>query len=460
MSLADVLSGLRADEPGVRQAALVRLARSKDARAIPYLRRAAEEEPVAELRYLARKGIQFIEEATGTRPAPRPASPPAAARVGGPAAPEVGPGAGSGPGPGPQLVAALVPRLADPDPRARLQAAREAANSGQVDLVAPLRAALAKEAEGFVAATLLDALRQLADPGILEVARPWLAHADPRVRANAIEAVASSPEETALHYLVPHLRDPDNRCRGNAVLALKRFGRVNVFSTLETMLASDSASMQDSATFCLGRMGQGPEVYRLLMLAMQSPFVVTRNQARSVLRILAGRGGERAGEILRRFGEADEAAAVEDLFRKAAVRPEAAPERWESPEEEAARIRRGLAELSTATQESHEDLRRTRADVLRASLEAAQRGDLRVSDADPARERSERLVAGLAALSGLGHAPGAGAGSGSRHQDRARDVAERLAGLRAGGDPDDAGADPRADRSARLFAALSDLKTA
>ena len=67
----------------------------------------------------------------------------------------------------------------------------------------------------------------------------------PQKLTNAIEALGSLESEQGFVYLMPHLRDPDNRCRANAVLAL-----VRTFGFAEDLVAGMTA---DEAIAALAR---------------------------------------------------------------------------------------------------------------------------------------------------------------------------------------------------------------
>lgn len=359
MSLQQVVAALRSPDPAQRKDAVVRLARTRDPRAAPYLRQVVDEDPSAELRYLARKGLQFLQQGDAGAPA---APPPRQAMQA--TADERQP-------------AVLRRNLASEDREVRLKAIRLCSLDRTEGMAPALAMRLRAEQDSGVLATAIEALGNLRDPRVVPHLVPWLKHADTRLRANTVEALGKMETDLALTYLIPHLRDPDNRCRANAVLALRRSGRVNVYKTLETMLASPSASMQDSATFCLGQMGLGTEVFRLLAQAMQSAFTVTRNQARAVLRRLSERGSPRADEVLRRFGAGDEQDAVEDLLERVVAPEEPAEEVFVSPEARAAGILANLQQIS---------------------------GDASLDQAKPGRDRPGEVLERLQGLRGLSEA--------------------------------------------------------
>jgi len=302
VNINSILASLDAEDPQARVKAVVLLVRSKDKRAIPFLERAASDDENPQVRYYARKGIQFILQNT----VPEPSSGEPERRK--PTAPIID-------------LQALSPeqveqKLADPDQWTRLQIVRAIDLAKADQFVFHLIERLGIEENRQVLSALLMAVGALGGEHVAEAILPFLKDDDPRVRANAIEAVDAIGDSSVLVHLIPFLRDPDNRCRANAVLALRKYGRVNVFKTLEGMLCSKEVWMQDSATFVLGRMGSGNRTFELLDLALNSDYLVVRKQARQVLETIADRGVERARSLLDRLGSEDGRPGEEELFDK------------------------------------------------------------------------------------------------------------------------------------------------
>lgn len=357
MSLQEVLRDLEAPDPARRKGALVRLVRSRDSRATPYLERMARADPSAGLRYLARKGLGYLDPPraragtgavavgsaanAGRDPARGPGAAAASDPGGGRDA-----GAGLPAGPAPADAAAIRRGLASDDPAVRIRAVRAARDSGDLARIALVVPLLSRDPDVAVISTILEALGHLGDPRLVRHLAPFLKHRDPRLRANCIEAMGRLDSDEARAYLVPHLRDPDNRARGNAVLALRRGGRVNIYRTLEGMITSPEPAMQDSAAFCLGRLGASSEAFRLLGLAAESRYVSTRNQVRGVLRRWVARGVARAEGALERLGPEDEAEDIAALLEQAPAPAAASAAPRLSPAERAAAVRRRLDALA------------------------------------------------------------------------------------------------------------------
>lgn len=351
MGLQTVLAQLAHPEPSQRREALVRLAKTKDPRALPYLFSVADGDPSPDLRYLARKGIQFIQanapkkEGQGTRGNVRASL-------------------------SERNPANLVQNLAHEDPRVRARAVRLTSLDRHQTLIPHLLRRLREEEDPRILGSVLEALGVLGDGRICRQLIPFLKAPDARVRANAIEAVGRLEHEVGLAYLVSHLRDPDNRCRANAIMALRHSGRVNVFRSLENMIRIDNPSMQDSATFCLGQMGQGNEVFRLLELAAESKYRVTRNQTRKVLEKLEERKVPRATVLLDRLGRSFETGAEEEVldhFPITEAETDAADETWIDPAQRAQSILEALQGIQRSQEPYQPD--ESRAEKIRENLD-------------------------------------------------------------------------------------------
>ena len=386
--LETVVAHLRSPDMALRRKALVALVRSGDPRALPFLDKLASEDPEAEIRYYARKGIMHLRGVLAEK--------------------------GQAPGRAPRERVnfrqvnpeALSKALEAPEEGTRLKAIRIVLDYDAKELLPRLLARLGAESSHLVLSSLAFAAGKL---GRAEHARhllPLLQHEDPRVRANAIEALDALGDNSVFVHLVPFLRDPDNRCRANAVLALRKYGKVNVFRTLEAMLRSDEVWMQDSATYCLGQMGASNEVFGLLELAGASEFAVVRRQARGVLGTLASRGVDRAAELLRRQ-EADEARAETrsenpegELFDRLAALSEAAAEEGTAVPDVAGDLSSRLAGLGQMAGISAEEFRRraeAEADRTLVALQNVHRTEIEME-----KTREELLTERLAAVSGGG----------------------------------------------------------
>lgn len=436
----NVLAYLQSPDKALRRKALVMLARSGDPRALTFLDKLASEDPEAELRYYARKGIQHLRAdlaRKGQAPARPPREPVNFRQVN----PE-----------------ALSKALEAPEEGTRLKAIRIVLDYDAKELLPRLLARLTLERSHQVLSSLAFAAGKLGTAEHASSLLPLLQHEDPRVRANAIEALDALGDNSVFVHLVPFLRDPDNRCRANAVLALRKYGKVNVFRTLEAMLRSSEVWMQDSATYCLGQMGASNEVFQLLELAGASEFAVVRRQTRSVLDRLASRGIDRAAELLRRQEEAE--AQVDgrgqdpeaQLFDRLVALSEKGSVEAEPLEEVAVLdLTSRLAALSEVHGTTAEAFRvRADQDATRTllALKQLERGEL-----EPEKTRDELLTERLAAVTAFD-------GEVFDADAEARSAAERrLAALAdVSGDGEESFRDEREARSIEVLNRLSMLK--
>lgn len=101
---------------------------------------------------------------------------------------------------------------------------------------------------------LLTTLGQLHSEKSFPLVLDSIQHADPRVRANAVEALTNFPlrPEDAVRYFDPGLRDSNNRVRANAIVALYSFDPNRAVVELKTMLSSRKKSERSSALWVVG----------------------------------------------------------------------------------------------------------------------------------------------------------------------------------------------------------------
>ena len=126
----------------------------------------------------------------------------------------------------PPLYQLAVDRLGrDTRPRVRAAWVDALASRRDPGLGAVLRRTLASDPSPRVAATALRALGDACEDVPLEFLRPFLTHADSRVRANAVELLIERDGAGVEGVLEVLLNDPAPRVAANAALALWRRGR-------------------------------------------------------------------------------------------------------------------------------------------------------------------------------------------------------------------------------------------
>jgi len=108
---------------------------------------------------------------------------------------------------------------------------------------------------------------------------------DPRVRANAIEAIWGEDARHARQALWELARDPDNRVAGNALLALHRIGEDAAADALLEMSAHASPKFRATAAWVMGQAGDARFLEALGGMESDSQESVRRNAALSIQRI-------------------------------------------------------------------------------------------------------------------------------------------------------------------------------
>jgi HEAT repeat protein len=144
---------------------------------------------------------------------------------------------------------------------------------------------------------------------------------DPRVKANAIEAIEQIGEPEAYPHIVPYLADVDNRVRVNAAQALNRFGKTRLIACLGKMIDSEKVAYRDSAVYALG-MARMAEAVPLLEKALKDASEQVRIKSVRALEVLAKQGVKEAEVVLTKYraeggeGEQTVEIAVGDLFNR------------------------------------------------------------------------------------------------------------------------------------------------
>jgi hypothetical protein len=113
-----------------------------------------------------------------------------------------------------------------------------------------------------------------------------LLDSDPRVRANAVEALWGLDHEAAVDLFRRAARDPAGRVAANAWYGLYQAGRVESMSGLVRMAAEDDASRQASAAWAMGQTGD-PRFIPTLRGLLGSPSPVLVKHALAALRAIA-----------------------------------------------------------------------------------------------------------------------------------------------------------------------------
>jgi len=187
----------------------------------------------------------------------------------------------------PIVAAALHASLADPDLRARAEAARRVGADGEAVLVDLLDSG---DAAAVVAA--LDA----APPAFARAAALQLDARDPRVRAAALRALARAADDGAVEFaaLSARLEDPDMGVRCAAVVALGTRREGEVLAVLAGALRDASRAVRNAAIDALAARGdRGALAVRPILAAPEESAIG------AALRVLAAVGSPAARGLLR-----------------------------------------------------------------------------------------------------------------------------------------------------------------
>ncbi len=121
-----------------------------------------------------------------------------------------------------------------------------------------------------------------------------LADPDPRVRANATEALWGSYSKNARQTLWGLARDPNNRVAGNALVGLHRLGEPAAAEELAAMSRHPSAKFRATAAWAMGQTQDGGFVEDLRQLEGDLNENVRRNARLALARMAPGAAHERA----------------------------------------------------------------------------------------------------------------------------------------------------------------------
>lgn len=109
--------------------------------------------------------------------------------------------------------------------------------------------------------------------------------ADPRVRANAVEALWNVNSHDAKALARAALRDSAHRVAANAAVALHRMGELSSIAALHRMIANPGEQFRAAGVWAMGETGD-PRFLRVLAeLSNAPPGIVKRNALRAMVRI-------------------------------------------------------------------------------------------------------------------------------------------------------------------------------
>jgi len=167
---------------------------------------------------------------------------------------------------------------------AAVQTARRLGLARQTEL--ELLAAASEPGDHRLVASAAIALADAGTPSALHAVSRLVGHPDPRVRANALEAVAGLDPASPL--IEPKLLDAHPRTRANAILAALRDPpqRARAIEALLASLSDDRANMRVSALWAVERAAPPEAANHVAALASDAPQGAERTRARRAARRL------------------------------------------------------------------------------------------------------------------------------------------------------------------------------
>jgi len=156
-----------------------------------------------------------------------------------------------------------------------------------------LRLLYSKEEDFRVLATLVKALGQYRDPSLVPLFMDALDSQEPRVRANAIDALDWCDEASVRDKIRPMLHDQDNRVRANAVRALWSPEDREVLDQAMAMLQDPDLWVRTSAAYIIRHIPDRVFVEPLIKL-LEDPFDSVREKAVVALGIIGDPGARDA----------------------------------------------------------------------------------------------------------------------------------------------------------------------
>jgi HEAT repeat protein len=265
IDLIDLLDEMTtSDAVWMRDSALFALFHFGDPRAHRILRHVADRDPLERLRHKARHYLsRLLSDSVAAKPAE------AATVDGGETPPENA------------LVVsryAFLVQLLAPQRRISLL---KLENLGKEDETA-LWEMLSKEDDSYNLALILSYLKKIGSAEHCERLLPFLRSADDRVRANAVEAVATIAPEAIQGHLVALVDDPHNRVRANAISALMRNLAFDPFPGLKSLAGDSREVYRRSALFVLS-LSPRREFLPLLERLLDDPRIKVRDFAFEIL---------------------------------------------------------------------------------------------------------------------------------------------------------------------------------
>lgn len=212
---------LTSGDESERKKAIIFLARNPTMDNLTVLKDLAESDESVEVRFFARKAVDVVKKSLKLRVTEDTNQPP----EGIPGYPRNG------------------------GVRDKLSAIQHIIDNGAADSMPEIIDAMKSETDPAVLSAMLIVTGKFGGESEAGLVVPFLEHANPRVRANAIESLEMTGSVKVYPHIIARLDDEDNRVRANAVKALKNLGSANTLKILRAMVNSGRVSMQASAAY-------------------------------------------------------------------------------------------------------------------------------------------------------------------------------------------------------------------
>ena len=180
-------------------------------------------------------------------------------------------------------------RLLEPDTAGRVRALRIITVLNLVEPFSDKVYQLSHDGDPEVRSAATSALAAIPNATSKRILHGALRDPDPRVQANAVEAVDNSGDsESTTAELLPMLGSADNRVRANAVKALLKLGVREAAETLLRMLIDKDRAQRISALWLVDKMGLFTLVERISKMAACDADVQVRDRAQRLVGQLRG----------------------------------------------------------------------------------------------------------------------------------------------------------------------------
>jgi HEAT repeat protein len=160
-------------------------------------------------------------------------------------------------------------RMEHEDSSIRLMEINHIVQDSLVERYKELESRLVVEEDNYVKATLILSLGKVKQESAVPLLKTFLNHEVPRIRANAIEALASFGKKEYLPQIILHLDETNNRARANAIVALKEMPYVDVISPLKDMCISQDMRIKHSAFYAIMELNSRPAIELLDELSFE-----------------------------------------------------------------------------------------------------------------------------------------------------------------------------------------------